>query len=464
MSLRKKAIGIAASQAMKLIVPFLNRTSDDNLIRLTYVLEKVARLDYHKQQIRELRALFEKRHPAIEFARRVLRDTNPTVRKKLFNNLGLNAVYYTIDKRKELEAQGLAAPFLIVISPTMRCNLNCIGCYAGSYRKESDLPFDVFDRVISEAKEMGTYFFTISGGEPFIYEGLLDIFKKHNDASFLVYTNGTLIDEEMAKKLGKLGNVAPAISIEGYENETDYRRGKGVYEKVLKAMDNLKREGVFFGFSATYTSLNYDVISTEEFVDFLIGKGCFFGWYFMYVPVGKSPDTSLMVTPEQRQLVRERIWKMRDTKPIFVADFWNDGHLTSGCMSGGRLYAHINNKGEVEPCVFAHFGVDNVKEKSLFECLNSPFFKAIRRRFPWTDNYFKPCMIVDNPWVLRESVQEGGAHPTHPGADSLFTELKDFLDDYSQKMEEVTHPVMEEYKAWLERKKQKVASGGESRG
>jgi hypothetical protein len=105
-----------------------------------------------------------------------------------------------------------------------------------------------------------------------------------------------------------------------------------------------------------------------------------------------------------------------------------------------------------------------VKEKSLFECLNSPFFKAIRSRFPWTDNYFKPCMIVDNPWVLRESAQEGGAHPTHPGADSLFTELKDFLDEYSQKMEEVTRPVMEEYKAWLEQKKQKVASGEESKG
>lgn len=459
MSLKRSALRSAANQAMKLLVPLLNHTSDDNLIRLTYVLEKVARHDYHKQQMRELRTLFEKHHPAIEFARRVLRDTNPTVRQKLFNNLGLNAVYFSLSQRKELEAQGLAAPFLLVFSPTMRCNLNCIGCYAGSYKKESDLPFEVFDRVLTEAKEMGTYFFTISGGEPFTYEGLLDIFKKHNDACFLVYTNGTLIDEELAKKLGKLGNVAPAISIEGYQEETDYRRGKGIYEKVLRAMDNLKKEGVFFGFSATYTSLNYQVISSEEFIDFLIDKGCFFGWYFMYVPVGKAPDTSLMVTPEQRQYVRERIWKMRDTKPVFVADFWNDGHLTSGCMAGGRLYAHINNKGEVEPCVFAHFAVDNVKEKSLSECLNSPFFKAIRSRFPWTDNYFKPCMIVDNPWVLREAVQEGGAHSTHPGAESLFSDLKDFLDEYSQKMEETTRPVMEAYKTWLEAKKERVASG-----
>lgn len=462
MPLKETALRIAANQAMKLILPLLARASDENLIRLTHVLERIARLEQHKQYMRDLRALFERKHPAIEYARRILRDTNPTVRQKLFNNLGLNAVFFTINKRKELESQGLAAPFLLVISPTMRCNLSCFGCYAGSYRKEDDLLFEVFDRVISEAKEMGTYFFTISGGEPFIYDGLLDMFKKHDDASFLVYTNGTMINKELAKQLGKLGNVAPAISIEGFEEETDQRRGKGTYKKVMEAMDNLREEGVFFGFSATSTKLNYKTITSDEFIDLMISKGCFFGWYFLYVPVGKAPDISIMLTPEERSYVRDRVWKFRDTKPIFVADFWNDGHLTSGCMAGGRLYAHINNKGEVEPCVFSHFAVDNVKEKSLFECLNSPFFKAIRKRFPWTDNHFKPCMIIDNPWVLREATEEGEAHPTHPGADSLFTELRDFLDRYSEEMERVTRPVMEEYKRRLAEKKQKVSQEASS--
>ena len=142
---------------------------------------------------------------------------------------------------------------------------------------------------------------------------------------------------------------------------------------------------------------------------------------------------SLMPSPEQRAYRREQLLKLRSKRNIMLADFWNDGPLVGGCLAGGRTYLHINSKGDVEPCVFAHFAVDNIKEKSLKEALNSPFFKAIRKRQPYSDNLLRPCMIIDLPEVLRDAVSEFHARPTHPGAEAVVNDLAEDLDAYAGK-------------------------------
>src|SRR6056297_491309 len=120
--------------------------------------------------------------------------------------------------------------------------------------------------------KMHSRFVTISGGEPFVYKSegktLLDIFEKYNDVFFLVYTNGTLITPKVADRLAKAGNVTLAISVEGFERETDARRGKGVFKKILQAFENLRNAGVPFGTSVTPTSQNVDLLLTDEFYDY----------------------------------------------------------------------------------------------------------------------------------------------------------------------------------------------------
>lgn len=412
--------------------------SEDRIIEVVRSLQESAAASHHKAELGKLITLLEEKHPAVDLARRVFTEASPACQRALVNNIGINSTFLDWPIRQARLEAGKAAPVLIVISPSMRCNLRCTGCYAWEYDRRDDLPFEVFDRVIREGKEIGIHFYTISGGEPFIRSDLLDIFAKHSDAEFLVYTNGTLIDRSMAQRLAELGNVGPAISIEGFQAETDARRGPGTWEKINRAMDYLREAGVIYGFSGTVTRHNADVITSEEMVDYLIGKGCYFGWYFMYIPIGRDPDISLMPTPEQRQVSRKRVWRWRDEKPIFVADFWNDGQFTGGCMAGGRVYLHVTASGDVEPCVFSHFTVDNIKEKSLEEVLASDFFKAMRRRFPWTDNLLAPCAIIDNPHVLREAVAEGGARPSHPGAETIITDLAPEIDAYAARMHEIT--------------------------
>lgn len=444
----QRAKNFAARQAISQMMKMLANASDENLIRLTKIAEKFMVTYTQKRYVSEVREMFEDGHPAMKSIRSfVSRDLNPNYYQKMVINFFTNSVFMSYGIRKEMLAkEGLMMPFFLVISPTMRCNLHCYGCYAGQYKKADELDFETVDRIISEAKELGMYFVTISGGEPFYYEPLLDIFEKHDDVAFQIYTNGTLIDDAMAQKLVNLGNAAPAISVEGYEEETDARRGKGTYQKVCAAMARLKESKALFGFSATVTRYNADLLSSEEFVDTMIERGCAFGWYFIYIPIGRNPQLDLMPTPEQRDMLRQRVKDMRDTKPIMIADFWNDGPLVGGCIAGGRRYLHINSKGDVEPCVFVHFAVDNIKNKSLKEAIKSPFFQAIRDRQKANNkNPLSPCIIIDHPATLRQTVTEFGAYPTHDGAETVITQMADYLDNYSAEYRKLADKAWKNY-------------------
>jgi MoaA/NifB/PqqE/SkfB family radical SAM enzyme len=414
------------------------RGSDDALLRVVGVVEKITTNDYWSGVIRSAREKFQAGHPGAKLAMRFLRDINPSVRNRVLRNLIVKEGLIAPNKRHRIaKKDGFYPPSLLVISPTMRCNLKCYGCYAGNYTKDEDLPFEEFDRIISEGKDLGIYLYIVSGGEPFVWDGLLDLIEKHHDCVFQVYTNGTLLDDATCARIVELGNVWPCISVEGFERETDERRGKGTFKKITDAMESLNRRKGLFGFSLTVTRHNVDLVTSDEFIDEWVKRGCFLGWVFVYIPIGRKPDIELMPTPEQRRRVGLRVRHFRATRPIFIADFWNDGDYVDGCIAGAKKYLHINCHGDVEPCVFAHFAVDNIKGKKLKDVINSPLFRCIKARQPFNADHRMPCMIIDNPEILRSVVKETGARPTHPGAETLVTSLADSLDEYSRGLKEV---------------------------
>ncbi len=425
---------------------YLAKNPEKNIEKLINLARRFAKAEWHQKQLEHVANLLLNDTPQREFAIRLLKNTHPNVRTKMFVDFFVNAVFLGVPRQIEMsEKLGVHIPWFILIDPTTSCNLRCIGCWAGEYQQHFSLGKDLMDRIIKEAKELGIYFITVSGGEPFLSKEFLEVVEKHDDVLFHVYTNGTLIDEKMAKKIVELGNIAPAISIEGFEKETDERRGKGVYTKAMRAMDLLRENGAIFGFSITATRKNIDVITSDEFIDHLIDKGVAFGWVFMYVPIGRDPDFSLMLTPEERAKVRSAVHHWRNDKPVFVADFWNDGPYTGGCIAGGRNYFHINGKGDVEPCAFVHFSVDNIREKSLIEVLKSPFFAEYQKRIPFSENLLRPCPIVDNPWALREIVTKVGAKSTDGGSEGLLTpEMAEKLDDYANRWKNVSDKIWEE--------------------
>jgi len=451
-------------EGLKRILPLMLNLSTENLIRMIDLGEKFFIKDEKiKGMAENIKKAFREEHPSAIMVKEAFSRLSPACKRKLIENFFINAGILGNQKRKELEKKlGFGLPWFFVISPTARCNLSCKGCYAYEYEKHPGLSFEQVDRILKEAKELGIYFITISGGEPFLWPHFFEMLEKHNDVYFQVYTNGTLITKEIAKKLAKLGNLAPAISIEGFEHETDKRRGKGIFKKVMEAMDNLREAGVPFGFSATPTKENSEILMSDEFVDLMIKKGASFGWYFQYVPIGKSPDVSLMSTPEQRNKLRERVNEIRNTKPIFIGDFWNDGPYVGGCIAGARPggYFHINCNGDVEPCVFFQFSVDNIKGKKLIDVIQSPFFKAIQKAQPYcpNKNLLTPCAIIDNPQVLRGLVTKYNAKPSYNSGWALIEnkEIVEFLDNYSKRFKELTDPIWEKelskkYKHWKDK-------------
>lgn len=376
---------------------------------------------------------------------RIGRLANPRARRMLVRNLIFHWGVKGAGIRTRIRKTGKWVPFVVAMSPTMRCNLHCRGCYSGLYSRDGELSEADLDRLFEECKSIGNYFVVISGGEPFLLkDSLLRLFRKHQDMYFLIFTNGTRIDEQLAADLGRLGNVAPAISLEGFEAETDRRRGTGTYARILRAMDLLRNNGVPFGISVTYTSENLDVVTSDAFLEFMLDRGALFAWYFMFLPVGNDPVLELVPTPEQRLRCGKRVAGMRKKHGVFIADFWNDGPAVAGCMAGARRYMHVLNSGRVEACVFAHFGVDNIREKSLLEAANSPFFNAIRNAFPFneTGNLKRPCIVIDNPRVLRNLVREHAIRPSHPGAGALIEDPKvaAWVDNYAERFKQLTEP------------------------
>ena len=221
--------------------------------------------------------------------------------------------------------------------------------------------------------------------------------------------------EEFCKDMQRLGNISLALSVEGFEEVNDSRRGSGCFEKVMHAMDLLKEHGLIFGTSICYTSKNYKTVTSDEFLDMLIDKGVRYAWYFHYMPVGNEAATDLLLTPEQREYMYHRIREIRGFeggKPIFVFDFQNDGEFVGGCIAGGRFYCHINPNGDVEPCVFIHYSNANIHDKPLLECLSQPLFRAYQMGQPFNENDLRPCPMLENPEALQKIVHATDAKST----------------------------------------------------
>ncbi|MEJ2726830.1 MAG: radical SAM protein, partial [Deltaproteobacteria bacterium] len=416
------------------IVDLLSSVSEERFVQLTQWGEKLTRDPEVKGAIIRVREFLEQEdHPARELFHRVISRLSEENRRRLFHTLFLHAWFLGGRKRDYWEEKhGFRPPFILILSPTWKCNLRCRGCYTLGYGMRSELSMETAHKVLTECEELGIYFVTILGGEPMIYPNLFELMENHPDIFFQVYTNGTLLTQERADRMADLGNVAAVLSIEGNEEETDSWRGKGVYKKIMQAFEHLNRAGLIIGTSATVTRQNVEVVSSDKFIDRMIGLGSVAQMYFLYIPVNGRADFSLMVTPEQRDLLRRRVLEVRNSKPMFVLDFWNDGPYVDGCIAGGRKYFHINARGDVEPCVYTHIAVDNIHDTSLVQALNSKLFRDIRSRQPHNQNHLRPCMIIDNPHVMRDIIRKNVPSFTHTGAEEIYTTRSDDMDRYAQ--------------------------------
>jgi MoaA/NifB/PqqE/SkfB family radical SAM enzyme len=334
--------------------------------------------------------------------------------KSLFSFLTVDGLMY-IPKRLYLNRKyRTVTPRLLLIDPTSRCNMKCTGCWAADYKASSDLSYEKLDELFTDARKLGVLQIIMSGGEPMLRkDDILKLCEKHNTLSFGMFTNGTLIDEAFVKELVQLGNLNVFISIEGFREDTDFRRGAGAFDKVTEAMDLLKKHKVGFAFSMCYHSKNYKAVTSDEYLNFLRDKGAWFGWMFNYIPIGRDADLSLCCTAGQRAYVKDKIEAYCRKHEFLIIDFPNSGHKSIGCVAACNDFAHINSNGDLEPCAFCHYSDSNVNEMTLLEAIRSPFFKNFRKYKPFSDNLLRPCPMMDVPDSFLAATDSEGVRSTH---------------------------------------------------
>lgn len=391
---------------------------DKSLLKLVDISEKLMGDKFEKSVFEGARQMIKNpENKWMNYTNQLLDEIDPYVAKMHVLNLGYQAGFYGYSKTTEFEKKhGYRIPWIILMDPTSACNMHCTGCWAAEYGHQLNLSYEDMDSIVTQGEELGIYFYMMTGGEPLIRKAdIIKLAEKHHKSMFYAFTNGTLIDESFCQEMKRLGNISLALSIEGFEEDNDFRRGEGCFEKVMKAMDLLKAHGLVFGTSICYTSKNYKMVSSDEFLDFLISKGVRYAWYFHYMPVGNEAATNLLLEPEQREYMYHRIREIRGFeggKPIFTFDFQNDGEFVGGCIAGGRFYCHINPNGDVEPCVFIHYSNANIHEKTLLECLSQPLFRMYQEGQPFNENHLKPCPMLENPESLVKLVEASQAKST----------------------------------------------------
>jgi radical SAM protein with 4Fe4S-binding SPASM domain len=365
---------------------------------------------------------------------------------------------------------GMTPPDFLAISPGKACNLRCVGCYANSGEHGEKLDWATVDRIVREAHdEWGNRFFVLTGGEPLAWresrKGVLELAEAHPDCFFVMYTNGTLVDDAVARRMGDLGNLSPALSIEGMKVRTDTRRGAGVFDQIVAAAERLGREGVLFGISLTATRQNADEILSDEVLDLFVDRlGALYAFVFHYMPIGRAWTLDLMMTAEQRFRLYERTWSLIRDRHLFTVDFWNGASGSNGCLAAGRPggYFHVNWNGDVSPCVFFPYSPVNVRDVyarggSFDEVWAHPLFADIRRwqreygyresheSCPRCGNWIAPCLIRDHHADFRRIMAAHDARPTDEDAREALGDPQwhQGLEQFDRQFWAITDPLWE---------------------
>ena len=396
---------------------------------------------------------------------------SPDVRNRIINlflkNFLMKSNRIAEKLKKFKEEHGTMPPTFLTISPEGKCNLRCKDCYAVSIPKVlPSLSAETLENVLREKYEKwGSWFTVISGGEPFLWQDgeidIIEVARLHPEQYFLVSANGTLIDKKTAKRLAEVGNITTIISVEGFEKETDKRRGKGTYKRILSAFENLRNAGVPFGISVTTTPENAELLISKEMIKFYFDEqGALYEWLFQYIPIGKGMKVNHQVPPLVHAKIRKREQEIVRKERLFFADSWNGSTFSSGCIAGARPggYLHIDWFGNIYPCVFVPFWKDNIHNlfsqgKTLTDALFSDLFKGVRdwqlsynyKCSPNTrGNEIRSCFIRDHHKVAHDLFVKTKSKHGYPSALCLRDpEYYDAMIQYDDELAELLDPICE---------------------
>jgi MoaA/NifB/PqqE/SkfB family radical SAM enzyme len=319
-------------------------------------------------------------------------------------------------KFKNRKKKGNPFPAFQFISVTNDCNLRCQGCWVNSNGHNDHLDVDKIHELIRASIRMGSSFFGILGGEPLLYKPLTEIFEKHSDCYFQLFTNGTLFTPQIAEHLRRLSNVTPLFSFEGDEQVADIRRGgHNIYNRTLQAIDTSVNHGLITGVAISVCKSNIEMALSDEFVRMMHDRGVLYIWYYIYRPAGDKPNYDLALSADEIARLRRFLVEGRKRLPVVLIDsYWRaDGEPF--CPAAEGLSHHINAAGFMEPCPVIQFSRDRLNGTDpaiLYE--KSDFLREFK-----TDilHKTKGCILMEDPaWLSAFAGKHGAVNTSNrPG-------------------------------------------------
>lgn len=374
----------------------------------------IAQQPQERRWFRALRESLGRRDTAFVRWQARMYTSTPAAWKHALRHLIIHHKILGAARRRQLERQGHVVPTVLAISPstpTSGCNLRCAHCFADSH-PAAILPRDVFAKVLREEEALCIFSVLVSGGEPFLYKGIWELFAEFPRTSFYVPTNGTQFSAEVVAQLCELGNVFPMFSLEGPREQTDAIRGNGVFDQVAEAMRLCRTRRLPYAVTVTVTRQNVDVVTSDEFLRWLDDHRCCMVNFSSYVAVGSDPHPEWEITAFQSEAIDRVGEHIRQTYAMMPSIGRNGTSRVSGCFAG-RQYFHVLATGQVEGCVFAHWADPslNIRERTILEITASPFFRALRAIADQGIPGVTPCRAGRHE-IMERFFRQEGAEPT----------------------------------------------------
>ncbi len=306
---------------------------------------------------------------------------------------------------QRFEKRGRTFPAFLFLSVTNRCNLRCQGCWVTTSGPAVDMSLDTMDAVVRAAKGQGSHFFGILGGEPLLHASVFDLIRRHPDCYFQLFTNGTLLTDEVAATLRALGNVTPLISVEGDPDVSDQRRGgEEVYRRTMEGIERCHRNRIVIGVATSVCQSNIRHVLSPAFLDDLIARGVHYFWPYIYRPVGVNPSPELALTADQILDLRRFLVEQRPHAPIMLIDAYWDHEGRALCPAAVGISHLVNPRGDVEPCPVIQFARDNVLGNADIAgtIARSTFLREFREVAARTT---RGCILLEHPATLLDFLQ-----------------------------------------------------------
>ena len=285
-------------------------------------------------------------------------------------------------------------PLVLSWNVTRKCNLKCSHCYINAAKEElhNELTTEEGKRLMDQISEVSRPLLILSGGEPLLRNDIYELIQYGTTKGFRMGlgSNGSLLDDTVARKLADAGVKTVSISLDSRipEKHDDFRGVTGSWQKAIEAIKALKKNRILVQVNTTVTQQNCpevdDIMSLTE----QLGVENFH--LFFLVPTGRGTRLADISAAMYENIIKSTFAKSArhklNVRPSCAPQFMRvakDMHLDMrqwirGCLAG-LYYCRVYPNGDVTPCPYLPIKLGNTREKTFSEIwFNSPIMKDLR--------------------------------------------------------------------------------------